>query len=70
MQSSNGGSIDIYTSGSEVPVGNATGQKQQIKSVTPFGSCTVGSASAPACSPGVIVQPSNACYVRFICNPV
>jgi len=70
MLDSNGGTVNIFTIGFDVPVTNATGRKQQIKSVTPQSFCSVVPASSPACTPGAIVQPSASCNVRFDCDPV
>ena len=70
MDQINGGSIPVNVIGSEVPVSNATGRTQQIKSVTPAPYCAVGPATSPACAPGVIVQPESSCNVRFECDPV
>ena len=69
MLDGNGGTIPIYVFGSEVPVTNLTGRKQQIKSVTPQSFCSVGPANSPVCTPGAIVQPNASCNVRFDCNP-
>jgi hypothetical protein len=63
-----GGSIHV-DGGSEYPIFNGTGRKQQIKSVTPDSSCMVGTPSSPACTPGGVVQPDASCNVRFDCNP-
>lgn len=70
MLDSNGGTVSIFTIGFDAPVTNATGRKQQIKSVTPQSFCSVVPASSPACTPGAIVQPSASCNVRFDCDPV
>ena len=69
MSQSNGGSVLIGAIGISVPVDNTTGRAQQIKSVTPNGGCSVGTASNPACAPGLIVQNASSCNVRFDCAP-
>jgi len=61
-----GGTVTISLSGAEVPIQNITTVAQEIKSVTPGAGYSVGTpASSPACTPGLIVQPSSFCYSLF-----
>jgi hypothetical protein len=69
MTQPSGGTVNINAFGGDVPVDNATGRVQQIKSVTPAPYCSTGAASSPACAPGVTVQPESSCNVRFDCLP-
>ena len=69
MTQPNGGSLFIGAEEIDVPVSNATGRTQQIKSLNPDTYCSiVAPSSSPACTPGALVPDGNSCWVHWHCD--